>query len=218
VPESYPARRPCLWDSNYLTSQFKQPEGTMMNEFGELLRIVCGFLYENEIEHVVVGGIAVMYHGVPRTTTDIGLIVRMKNAEIGSFVGFLTSHGFHASIEDLTAALEENTHCTCFYRRSLLRLDIQGVVSDFDRMTLERAVRVNHLGTIVSLATAEDTLVNKVYFQGEQDLRDALGIYVRNRDKLDFSYVESTSKLLGIENKWKSFLRRATKQMKESTE
>jgi len=189
-----------------------------MNEFGKVLRIVCGFLNENEIEYVVVGGIAIMYHGVPRTTTDIDLIVRMKTAEMGPFVAFLSSQGFHARIEDLTTALKEGSHCTFFYGRSLLRLDIQGVVSDFDRMTLERAVKVNHLGTIVSLATAEDTLVNKVYFQGEQDLRDALGIYVRIRDKLDLSYVESTSRLLGVENKWKSFLRRAAKQMKESTE
>lgn len=189
-----------------------------MNEFGKVLRIVCGFLNENEIEYVVVGGIAVMYHGVPRTTTGIDLIVTMKTAEMGPFVAFLSSHGFHARLEDLTAALKEGSHCTFFYGRSLLRLDIQGVVSEFDRMTLERAVKVNHLGTAVRLATAEDTLVNKVLFQGEQDLRDALGIYVRNKDKLDFPYIESTCRLLGIENKWKSFVRKATKNMKEHTE
>lgn len=159
-----------------------------------------------------------MYHGVPRTTIDIDLIVRLKSAETNPFVTFLKSQGFEARLDDLTAALKEGSRCTIFYGKSLLRLDIQGVISEFDRLTLERADVVNYLGSNVRLATAEDTLVNKVYFQGEQDLRDALGIYVRNKDKLDFGYIESTCRLLGIESRWRSFVRKATRTIGEQTE
>ncbi|MHA1484937.1 MAG: hypothetical protein ACTSPR_06430 [Candidatus Thorarchaeota archaeon] len=73
-------------------------------------------------------------------------------------------------------------------------------------MTLERAISVVFFNTTVKLGTAEDTLVNKILFQSEQDLRDALGILSRNREQLDFAYIESTCKMLKILDKWKSFL------------
>ena len=35
-----------------------------MEEFPEILKFVCTYLNENEIDYVIVGGVAVMYHGV----------------------------------------------------------------------------------------------------------------------------------------------------------
>ncbi|MHA1484938.1 MAG: hypothetical protein ACTSPR_06435 [Candidatus Thorarchaeota archaeon] len=78
-----------------------------------------------DIDYAIVGGVAVMYHGVPRTTVDIDFIVQINNEEIIAFVDFLNSKGFEASADDLCIALGENSHCTVFYGNSLLRLDIQ---------------------------------------------------------------------------------------------
>jgi len=177
-----------------------------MAEFPEVLQFVCNYLNRVDIDYAIVGGVAVMYHGVPRTTVDIDFIVQINNEEIIAFVDFLNSKGFEASADDLRIALGENSHCTVFYGNSLLRLDIQGVNSRFDKMTLERAISVVFFNTTVKLGTAEDTLVNKILFQSEQDLRDALGILSRNREQLDFAYIESTCKMLKILDKWKSFL------------
>ncbi|MHA2045801.1 MAG: hypothetical protein ACW99G_13480, partial [Candidatus Thorarchaeota archaeon] len=53
----------------------------------------------------------------------------------------------------------------------------------------------------------EDTLVNKILFQGEQDLRDALGIFTRNHEKLDIEYIQSISSMLGIQDLLDQFLK-----------
>ncbi|MFQ5832982.1 MAG: nucleotidyl transferase AbiEii/AbiGii toxin family protein [Candidatus Thorarchaeota archaeon] len=177
-----------------------------MEEFPEILRFVCSYLNEREIRFVVVGGVAVMYHGVPRTTVDIDLIVQFDDAMIPAFVDFLDSKGFAASVEDLRAALDEESHCTFFYKKSLLRLDIQGVNSEFDKMTLDRAISVDLLGASVMIGSAEDTIVNKILFQGEQDMRDALGILARNSENLDFGYIQSACALLGIQDHLDQFL------------
>ena len=94
-----------------------------MEEFPEILKFVCSYLNENEIEYVVVGGVAVMYHGVPRTTVDIDLILQIKDDEIPAFVEFLNVNGFSATAEDMRIALKEESHSTVFFADSLLRLE-----------------------------------------------------------------------------------------------
>ena len=184
-----------------------------MEEFPEILKSVCTYLNENEIDYVIVGGVAVMYHGVPRTTVDIDFIVQMEDQQITPFIDFLNSKGFTASETDLRAAFEENSHSTSFFKDTLLRLDIQGVNSEFDRQTLERGISVNLFDTPIRIGSAEDTLVNKILFQGEQDLRDALGIFTRNHENLDFDYIRSTSLLLGILEVMEQFLKESEKQL-----
>jgi len=178
-----------------------------MEEFSEILRFVCDFLNKNKIQYVIVGGVAVMYHGVPRTTVDIDIIMQMDDEQIPTFVEFLNSRGFASSATDIRAAFAENSHSTSFFKDTLLRLDIQGVNSAFDRMTLDRAIEVNLFGTLVRIGSIENTFVNKILFQGEQDLRDALGILKRNSDNLDFEYIRSTCEMLGIPEKLEQFLK-----------
>ncbi len=187
-----------------------------MDEFPEILHFVCSYLNESEIEYVIVGGVAVMYHGVPRTTVDIDLILQIEDGEVPSFVQFLYSKGFAATTDDLRVALKDKSHSTVFYGDSLLRLDIQGVNSLFDRMTLERALTVELFNSTIKLGTAEDTLINKILFQGEQDLRDALGIFSRKQQELDIDYIESTCKKLNILDKWKTFLKDSTDKMENN--
>ena len=180
-----------------------------MEEFPEILRFVCEYLNRNKIQYVIVGGVAVMYHGVPRTTVDIDIILQIEDEQISSFVDFLNSRGFLSSATDIRAAFKENSHSTSFFKDTLLRLDIQGVNSTFDRMTLDRAIEVNLLGTLVRIGSIEDTFVNKILFQGEQDLRDALGILKRNLESFDFEYVKSTCEMLGILKQLEQFLKGA---------
>ncbi|MDH4214713.1 MAG: DUF6036 family nucleotidyltransferase [Candidatus Thorarchaeota archaeon] len=178
-----------------------------MEEFPEILKFVCEFLNKNKIQYVIVGGVAVMYHGVPRTTVDIDIIMQMDDEQISTFVEFLNSRGFTSSATDIRVAFAENSHCTSFFKDTLLRLDIQGVNSVFDRLTLDRAIEVNLFGAPVRIGSIEDTFVNKILFQGEQDLRDALGILKRNSDVLDFEYIRSTCEMLGILKELEQFLK-----------
>ncbi|MBE0527104.1 MAG: hypothetical protein IH631_09190, partial [Candidatus Thorarchaeota archaeon] len=113
----------------------------------------------------------------------------------------------------IRAAFAEKSHSTSFFKDTLLRLDIQGVNSTFDKMTLDRAIEVNLFGTLVRIGSVEDTLVNKILFQGEQDLRDALGILTRNRENLDFDYIRTTCKMLGIIHLFEQFLAESEKKI-----
>jgi hypothetical protein len=69
-----------------------------MEEFPKVLRSVCAYLNRSEIDYVIVGWVAVMYHGVPRTTVGIDIILQIDDSAIASFVDFLNSNGFSASL------------------------------------------------------------------------------------------------------------------------
>jgi len=64
-----------------------------MEEFPEILQLVCTYLNVNRIDYVIVEGVAVMYHGVPRTTVDIDFILQMEDEQISPFTDFLNSRG-----------------------------------------------------------------------------------------------------------------------------
>jgi hypothetical protein len=176
-----------------------------VDDIVEVLRGVCSYLNEHDMAYVIVGGIAVMYHGVPRTTVDIDLILKLEDSEIELFASFLNSEGFDVSKKELNDALRTGTHCTVFVGDGLLRLDLQGTSSQFDEMTLERRISVEFEGVQMYLGSAEDTLINKILFQGEQDLQDARGILVRNKDDLDYAYIDMMCKDLGIYEDWIEF-------------
>ncbi|MBN2228249.1 MAG: hypothetical protein JW779_01575, partial [Candidatus Thorarchaeota archaeon] len=99
----------------------------------------------------------------------------------------------------------EGSPCTIFVGNSLLRLDLQNVNSEFDRKTVERAIQVHHLGTRLNLGSREDTLINKLLFQGEQDMRDALGIFARHETELDEEYIEDMCHSLNLGEVWFEF-------------
>ncbi len=176
-----------------------------MTDIKEALRIVCSYLNANDMKYVVVGGVAVMYHGVPRTTVDIDFILDLADSQTDAFFDYLGNMDFDVEPTSMKELLQEGSHCTVFVGDSLLRLDLQNANSYFDRMTIARAVQVQHLGVTLNLGSLEDTLINKLLFQGEQDMRDALGIYTRHESEVDEEYIEKMCESLNILDVWFKF-------------
>ena len=169
---------------------------------------MCTFLNEEKVVYVIVGGLAVLFYGIPRTTMDVDIIIEM--AELKRFVEFLNGNDFFADEEDIQMALKEKSHATIEDKTSMIRLDIKGIYSENDRLTLKRRRRVNLTNFWFYIASPEDTIANKLLFGSDQDMRDAEGIYVRQFDKLEMAYLEERCKKLEV---YDDFLR-----MKERVE
>ncbi len=48
------------------------------------------------------------------------------------------------------------------------------------------------------MLSSEDPIANKLVFARDQDIKDALGIYVRQYDTLDMDYLKKTAKRIGV--------------------
>ena len=155
-------------------------------------------LNRENIDYVVVGGLAVNFHGLPRTTMDMDLILQISEDEIPKLAEFLARKGFQVSASGLKRAFEEKTHCTIPDKRSMFRLDIKGIYSEADRRTFERRILFKYKGTKIYIAAAEDLIASKLLYGGEQDLKDAEGIYIRQLGKLDMKYLERICREMGV--------------------
>ncbi|MDO9097827.1 MAG: hypothetical protein Q7U60_06885, partial [Candidatus Methanoperedens sp.] len=125
-------------------------------------------------------------------------VIQLDDENIPVLIKFLQENGFHADEYDMRAALKEKSHCTVEDKETMFRLDIKGVYSEMDERTLRNKRSVKLDETKVWIASPEDTIVNKLVFAREQDIKDALGIFVRQYGSLDIEYLESTAKKIGV--------------------
>jgi len=169
-----------------------------MRTVEQILDIVCEFLNKNSINYVIVGGFAVLFYGNPRTTMDIDYVIELADENITELIQFLEQNGFHADEYDMRTAFKEKSHCTVEDKETLFRLDIKGVYGDMDERALRNKRLVKLDGSSVWIASPENTILNKLVFAREQDIKDALGILVRQYDSLDKVYLEETAKKIGV--------------------
>ncbi len=125
---------------------------------------------------------------------------------------FLKENGFHADEYDMRAALKEKSHCTVEDKDTMFRLDIKGVYSEMDERALRNKRKVDLNDIAIWIATPEDTIVNKLVFAREQDIKDALGILVREYDTLDMDYLEKTTKSIGVNDILKDLKKKYERQ------
>jgi len=189
-----------------------------MRSLNEILKLVCTFLKEEKAVYVVVGGLAVLFYGIPRTTLDVDIIIGMDLAGIKRFVGFLKENDFFADEEDIKRAFEEKSHLTIEDKSTMIRLDIKGIYSENDRLTLKRRRKVNLADFEFYVASPEDLIANKLLFGSEQDIKDAEGIYVRQFDNLDMAYLEERCKNLDVYEEFLVMKRRVERNMPEEEE
>lgn len=186
-----------------------------MRSMNEILQLVCKFLNEEKIVYVVVGGLAVLFYGIPRTTMDIDIIIAMDTGETKRFAEFMNENDFSADEEDIKTAFEEKSHATIEDKSSMVRLDIKGIYGENDRITLERRRKVNLADFEFYVASPEDTFANKLLFGSEQDVKDAEGIYARQFENLDMAYLEKRCKRLDVFEDFSAMKRRVERRMKE---
>ncbi len=153
--------------------------------FDAVVRATEEALRRSGVEHVFVGAISVSAFGLPRTTVDIDVIANFAPGDIPSMSSAFRRRGFRTSEEDLLDALREGGHSTIEDTRSPYRVDLAAANDFAARHALEARVPVRWRAVDLPIAGPEHTIVMKLQYGSEQDLRDALSIYVQQGQRLD---------------------------------
>ena len=135
----------------------------------------------------IIGGIAVTRWGRPRVTLDVDLNVLTGFGGEEQVIDTLLGH-YTARIPDAKEF--------AMSRRVLLLNSPEGTGIDvslgalsFEEKVIERASIFGFDGVELRTCSAEDLIVMKLFASRALDLRDAEGIAIRNRAKLDWDYV-----------------------------
>ena len=186
-----------------------------MRSMREILKRVCTFLNEEKVEYVVVGGIAVLFYGIPRTTMDIDILIAKDMTKVMRFTEFLKENDFFVDGGDIRMAFEEKSHATIEDKTSMIRLDLKGIYNENDRLALKRRRRVSVADFELYVASPEDLIANKLLFGSEQDIKDAEGMYARQFDNLDMVYLEERCKSLEVNEEFLMMKKRVERTLHE---
>lgn len=159
---------------------------------------VIGALTDEGVRFVVVGGLAVILHGVPRTTADLDLAVDLNEDNVRRLVAVLTRLGFHPRAPVLADELaraerrrewieDKGMRAFTFHRPTRPMDEVDVIIDspvDFARLARNaERLRAEHL--VVPIAGAADLIEMKQAAGREQDVADidALRRLLEDRDR-----------------------------------
>ena len=160
------------------------------------------------ITHMIAGSFASTYHGVPRTTHDIDIVIDCDRNTLLQFVRALPSERFYVSEEAALQAYRDRTMFNVIDKAAGWKIDLV-LRKDraFSREELARRTPATISGVEVPVATAEDTILTKLEWAqasgSERQIADVRGILDNQGDRLDIDYIERWAVQLGIDALWR---------------
>jgi len=175
----------------------------------ELLKDCLTRLNRLEIAYMVTGSMASNYWGIPRTTHDLDFVIQLPPGSIPALVQAFKGD-FFIDEQAVRAAYRPPYQFNAIDERSSLKVDFWlPANTPFDREMFSRKVQRTILGTPAWIATPEDVILHKFYWDkltpSERQRGDAAGVFAVQRETLDLVYlkrwagelrVEATLKLL----------------------
>lgn len=178
-----------------------------MTSQGDLLGRITRLIDDAGIRYMVVGSLASSFHGEPRQTRDIDLVIDPQAESLRRFVDRLPPDELYADSGAAAEALERRTSFNVIEINTGWKVDLI-VRRDrpFSLEELRRRIPVHLLGTDAFVATPEDTIISKLEWTtegaSEKQLRDVAAILETQGDSLDRAYLHRWIRALGVEDAW----------------
>lgn len=175
--------------------------------FGELLASVIGLLERSGIPYMVTGSLASSYHGEPRATRDVDIVIDPSREALDRLTEGLLDAGFYVDPYVARESLAGRSQFNAIGPDALkvdfmIRRDRPFSVEEF-----RRREPADLLGTPGFVATAEDVILAKLEWAkatgSERQLDDVAGI-VAIATGLDLPYVDRWAVALGVEDAWRA--------------
>ncbi len=165
-------------------------ETVVQSEFDDFCRFAFGFLDQRGTRYLVIGGLAVMVVGEPRTTADADAVVFASKAEAESLILEAARAGF--DVQDDVERHRLASTGTIRLRRGRFQIDLITASLPFEEAAYRRASVHELFGRRLPFPSAEDLILFKVLAGRDKDMLDAAGVARRHGDRLDMSYLERT--------------------------
>ncbi|MCH7532221.1 MAG: hypothetical protein IIB36_10765 [Gemmatimonadetes bacterium] len=186
-----------------------------------ILRLLVESMEELGIGYMLTGSLASSFHGDPRATQDIDLVIDGERRALDALGARLRESGFYADAEAIKHASEVRGVFNAIDQSSGWKVDFI-LLKDrpFSRSEFDGRVSAEVAGLSLSLVRPDDMVVAKLEWAklGESDrqLRDVLGILMVQGPVLDRVRIERWVEELALEPQWARVLEMERAE-KEST-
>jgi hypothetical protein len=172
-----------------------------------LLGEVVARLERSHVPYMITGSIASSYHGEPRTTHDVDIVIDPNDAQLAALVDELEAGGYYVDRQVARAAVADRTQFNAIASDATKVDFIVRHDRSFSRNEFSRRQRADLLGTAAFVATAEDLVIAKLEWAAtsgsDRQIRDIEAILAID-DKLDVDYIDRWAATLGLADLWAS--------------
>lgn len=174
--------------------------------FGELLAAIIQRLERAGMPYMVTGSLASSYHGEPRATRDVDIVIDPEPASLARLVDDLHAAGFYVDRDVALDALARRSQFNAIGPDAskvdfIIRRD-----RPFSREEFSRRQSADLLGTPGYVTTAEDLVLAKLEWAAasgsDRQLSDVAGI-LAIANGLDTAYVDRWAAELGVVAAWR---------------
>jgi hypothetical protein len=178
----------------------------------EVFRRILGALESVGIPYMLTGSFASSYHGTPRATQDIDLVIAPEGAQLLELARLFPPPDFYMDATAALRAYDAEGQFNVVDLASGWKADlIIRRARAFSRTEFDRRIVVEFEGLHVPIATAEDVVLAKLEWaklgESARQVEDAAGILRARWTELDARYLEHWVRELGIEREWEAALR-----------
>jgi len=172
-----------------------------------LLRIKAA-LDGAQIPFMVSGSFASAYHGAPRASQDIDLIIDPTADQLESLLLALPESDYYVSHDAARDALQRRSQFNVIDLATNWKIDLIVRKSrPFSQEEFARKIPANLSGVQLSIATPEDVAIAKLEWAklggSQRQMEDVAGILQGRRD-LDREYIQHWVKILELDEQWRS--------------
>jgi hypothetical protein len=171
-----------------------------------VLAVVVGILGRAEVPYMVTGSLASTFHGEPRATRDLDIVIDPDNVSLARLVADLQQQNYYVDSDAALTALQERGQFNAIGPDGwkvdfMIRRDRPFSIEEFGRRQ-----QADLLGQAGYVATAEDMILAKLEWaaatESERQLRDVAGMLAVAGDVLDLDYLERWVERLGLRAQW----------------
>jgi hypothetical protein len=159
-------------------------EGT----FEEFALKLLAALNDCGVEYIVVGGVAAVYYGRSRLTTDCDIVLSLEEMHLAGFAACMKKYGFRIREHDMLEGFKEKGHFNAYYGMTAFRADFSWRNGSLAEHGFERAKDARLFGILARMEAPEDVIIAKLVYGSPQDLDDAKAILLAQK-KLDKEYL-----------------------------
>jgi len=154
----------------------------------DAVRAVVGFLVEQNVPYMVIGGMANAVWGEVRATRDADFKISIGERSLNEFRNLVLSR-FPERQTGIPAHLQSG-HVIHIWAMPEAAVDLLVSIFDYERQAIDRAIEKTIEGVPVQVCTAEDFVIHKVVANREHDWIDVERVLMRQRAKLDQKYIQ----------------------------
>src|SRR5436305_3286851 len=144
-----------------------------------------------EAPSMVIGGIAVIAHGVARQTVDIDATILATRLDTSQVLEALADCSIRPRIADVLEFAERSQVLLLVHEKTRVTLEISLAFSSFEQEALERAVEVDFGGVRIPVAIPEDLVIYKALAWRDQDRYDIEQLLTLHGDHINLERVRT---------------------------